>query len=182
MTNNECYVYISTMGQGSDGKRMWLPCYPDSIGDNSESPSWQSVSIIGRSPIVAYTGYSARSISFTMTLHRDMRTAGTGTAQTASSIENILKNLRAAVRPNYTQSGLRPPLVIFRFGTLTIRGYVTSLSHSWKKPIIDKQYSLCDVSVSVTEIINPEMSDAAYITSSSNPSDVTSDSEAEWLN
>lgn len=185
MKENECYVYISNNDYSSNNKShvYELPCYPDEISD-SISVNWSDVSIIGRTPILAYNSTGLRNISFSMDLHLDMYN-GYGTVYSAIDLSHkvkvLLKNLRAAAYPIYSSSGLKPPMVIFKFGNLMMKGVLRSISFQWKKPIIDGCYSLCSVSVNMDEIAEPGHSEGNKLSSAYNPNDLTVNSTAEWI-
>lgn len=156
---NSCYVKVSTYLNEASTE---LPCYPDEIGD-STSANWADESIVGRSsPISAYTGTGYRSISFSFPMHREM----------ASNIEDVIKILRASVYPKYEAKGLTPPITTFRFGDFYVKGIVRSISFTWKKPIINKKYQVCEVSVSIDSTPSKVMS-ASDLGTSLNPMGVS---------
>ena len=63
------YLYISHL---DDGLKFWkLPFWPDSIQD-SQSSSFGSTNALGRSaPVYTYQYTDARTVQFSITLHRD---------------------------------------------------------------------------------------------------------------
>lgn len=152
MAYGDCYMRLNV---NSDNKVVYLPCYPDEISD-STNVNWAETGIIGRStPIYSYTSTSARSISFSFDLHREMpKYLGERNSNNLYDIEGILQVLRKCAYPNYANAGLKPPIVTFRFGKFKTRGIVTSVGYTWKKPIVDKQYQLCSVSISMYETPN----------------------------
>lgn len=170
MYYGDCYMRLNV---NSDNLVINLPCYPDEIGD-STSVNWAETGIVGRStPIYSYTSTSARAISFSFDLHREMpkdlsKRTGTGDLY---NIENIIKVLRKCAYPNYENSGLKPPIVMFRFGKFKTKGIVTNVSFTWKKPIVNKQYQLCSVSISMYETPN-SIYGANNLYSSMNPFNV----------
>lgn len=186
MESNECYVYISNNNySGNNNSHIYeLPCYPDEISD-SVSVNWSDVSIIGRTPIMAYNNTGLRNISFTMDLHLDMYTGyGTtySTVDLSHKIRVLLANLRAAAYPIYSSSGLKPPMVIFCFGKLMMKGILRSISFQWKKPIIDKYYSVCSVNVTMDEIAEPGHGEGGTgIHDAYNPNGLDRSSTAEWI-
>lgn len=126
------------------GTVLNFPVYPDEISDTLNA-TWQDQPITGRSlPITAYTGTSFRMVSFSVLLHREI--------PCATSIETILRHLRASVYPRYQSQGLMPPRTSFRFGDFYVRGVVTSVSFTWQKPIIDGKYHCCQVNISMNEL------------------------------
>lgn len=192
MESNECYMYISNNNVSShNGSHIYeLPCYPDEVSD-SISVNWSDVSIIGRTPIVAYNNTGLRNISFSMDLHLEMfyGYSGSYSGSAESSpiqnssyrIKNILKALRSSVYPIYSSSGLKPPMVIFCFGELMMKGIIRSVGFQWKKPIIDKCYSLCTVSITMDELASPGKGEGDAINNAYNPNNLTSNSTAEWI-
>lgn len=164
MVYGDCYMRLNV---NSDNLVINLPCYPDEISD-STNVNWAETGIIGRStPIYSYNSTSARNISFSFDLHREMP-KNIGKNEDMYNIENILEVLRKCAYPNYENSGLKPPIVFFRFGKFATKGIVTSVSFTWKKPIVDRQYQLCSVSISMYETPNSIFS-ANSLVSSMNP-------------
>lgn len=62
-------------------------------------------------------------------------------------IEEILKALKLACYPIYANNGLVSPVIFFRFGQFTCKGYMESVSYSWEPPIIDDKFMVCKVSI-----------------------------------
>jgi len=142
-SEKKCFMIVYHNASGKSYKEAkYLPCYPEDISDQT-NPTWSDQTIVGRSqPVSAYTGTGFRSVSFSMTLHREM-------TSDKSNIEEILELIRKSVYPRYVSPGLIPPIVKFVFGTFAAAGYVTSLTYVWKKPIINNTYYLCDVQISM---------------------------------
>lgn len=139
-----------------------LPLYPDEISD-SISASWQSQNILGRtSPVTSYMSTNYREVSFGFTLHRELLfncdsylkniknkdriTRGRNYSH-INTTEEILSILRLACYPVYVSNGLMSPTVCFRFGEFFCKGFMESVSYTWKKPIIDNKYMVCDVNI-----------------------------------
>lgn len=185
MDSNECYVYISnkkyySSSSHSDSHIYELPCYPEEVSD-SVSVNWSDVSIIGRTPIMAYNSTGLRNISFSMDLHLDMMTNYVEGHDRHHRVSVILGALRSAAYPIYSSKGLKPPMVIFVFGELKMKGILRSVGFQWKKPIIDKKYSLCTVSINMDEIADPLRSEGDSIGSAYNPNEINDNSTAEWI-
>lgn len=139
-----------------------LPLYPDEISD-SISASWQSQDILGRSsPVTSYMSTNYREVSFGFELHRELlfncdnylknvknkgRNARNKNYTHIATTEEILSILRLACYPVYLKNGLMSPVVVFRFGEFFCKGFMESVSYTWKKPIIDNKYMLCDISI-----------------------------------
>lgn len=127
-----------------------LPCYPEEISD-SISVNWSDNTIVNRgSPLSSYVGTGFRSVSFSMTLHRDMD-------YPTHSIEQVLKALRSSTYPRYGTT-IKPPVVTFAFGEFKVKGIVRNVSVNWKKPIIENKYYMCDVSVQIDEPVESTLS------------------------
>lgn len=138
-----------------------LPCFPQEISD-SYSSTWQSQDVLGRSsPLAAYMYTGFRQVSFNLTFHREMvfdndaykniktmsKSARESKYDHIQEIEDILKALKLACYPLYASNGLVSPTIFFRFGQFTCKGYLESVSYTWKPPIIDNKYMVCDVSI-----------------------------------
>lgn len=139
-----------------------LPLYPDDISDGI-SASWQTQNILGRSsPVSSYMSTNYREVSFGFTLHRELlfdcneylnKVKGKGRTERnkvyshIALTEEILSILRLACYPVYVQNGLMSPVVCFRFGEFFCKGFLESVSYTWKKPIIDNKYMVCDVNI-----------------------------------
>ena len=123
--NSNFYLAVS---YANSYKSVELPVCPDEISD-STTANFPLQSVIGSSsPFAAYVGTGAREISFSMTLHREM----------PGNIENVLELLRASVYPKYTNSAVIPPVTRFVFGKFGVKGVVTNVNFTWKKPLIQK--------------------------------------------
>lgn len=141
---DNCY-YILQYSEGSY-YNINLPVYPDEISDNF-SASWSTQQIVGRSsPISAYTGTDFRRVSFSVDLHRELLSES---GNPTGKMETLLRTLEKSVYPEYLSQGLMPPVATFRFGDFYARGYVESVSFTWKKPIINNQYMVAATSISM---------------------------------
>lgn len=165
-------------GYGGDSEYLLeLPIYPESVTETL-SPRWESQNVLGRSaPISAYAGTELKSVNFSLDLHRDLMTgsytidantlnsiggnvktnqlAGTqiqspdGPFDTRTWYVNANKMLQISCYPQYTSNGLMPPITYFIFGQMILKGYVTSYSTTWKKPILNQFYGWNSVSISM---------------------------------
>lgn len=169
MAYGDCYMKVNIH---NNNQVVYLPSYPDEVSD-STSVNWAETGIIGRStPIYSYNSTSARTISFSFDLHREMpKYLGENNRNKIYDVETILEVIRKCAYPNYENSGLKPPIVLFRFGQFKTRGIVTNVSYTWKKPIVDKKYQLCTVSISMYETPNSVWG-ASELYSSMNPFNV----------
>lgn len=154
MQYGDCYMIVSTAGNSV----VYLPSYPEELSDNT-SVNWAESGIIGRStPIYSYNSTSARQLSFSFDLHREMpkyfgERYKSGSYDTYD-VEKILETIRKSAYPEYENSGLKPPIVTFRFGEFKARGIIMSVGFTWKKPIVARKYQLCTVSISMNETPN----------------------------
>lgn len=112
--------------------------------------------------MAAYSNTGFRTVSFDLQLHRELvfdedkyRANVKGKSQTVrnsqythiAEIEEILTALKLACYPLYANNGLVSPTIYFRFGQWTCKGYLESVSYTWKPPIIDDKFMVCDVSI-----------------------------------
>ena len=163
------YGKPGSFGVGGDYEYLIeLPIYPEQVTE-SIAAGWSKQQILGRSsPLSAYANTDLKSVSFSMDLHRDLLTgsfshnmstlaavpnasvakqaaglqvqSGPGPYATRSWYVNINKMLQAACYPQYTNNGQIPPTTYFIFGQMILKGYVSSYSTHWKKPIINTFY------------------------------------------
>lgn len=72
-----------------------------------------------------------------------------GPFDTRSWYISINKMLQIACYPQYTKVGMIPPTTYFIFGQMILKGYVSSYSTEWKKPIINTFYGWNSVTISM---------------------------------
>lgn len=167
--DNECYFRIKWSGEA---ELIKLPCYPEEVSEQV-SPNWSPQNPIGRvGSVFAYTGTSDVSYSFSFDLHAELcnytkvsNTIGDLVSlvrQNSDHLTNkhgkeekdldfIIKKIKSACYPEIgAGGGLAPPKVQFKFGYLYMTGRLDSVNITWKLPIINKQYAVCTVSVSLT--------------------------------
>ncbi len=151
-----------------------LPLYPNEVTE-SISAQWATQTVLGRSsPLSAYAQTDLKGVSFSLDLHRDLITGSfSHTMQTLESsggskerqsaglqkqsqkgpfdtrtwYTNANKMLQIACYPQYTSQGLIPPTTYFIFGQMILKGYVTSYSTTWKKPILNTFYGWNSVTI-----------------------------------
>lgn len=146
MINGKCYIILRKGFEAYNGdvKYAEIPCYPDEFQE-STSANWSQQEILGRgAPIYSYSSTNSRNVNFNFTMHREM--------ESTDKIERILSMIRASVYAYETNSGLYPVLTTFIFGRAGVRGIVRNVGFNWKTPIIDDEYQVCDVSVSIDEV------------------------------
>ena len=171
------YGKYGTFGVGGDSEYLIeMPLYPEQVTEQI-IPQWSTENVLGRSsPISAYAGTSLKTVIFSLDLHRDLLTGSfshsTATLQsiggslshqaagwqkqstggpfdTRSWYTSMNKMLQAACYPQYTSSGLIPPITYFVFGQMILKGYVTSYSTTWKKPILNTFYGYNSVDINM---------------------------------
>lgn len=130
--------------------------YPEEISDNIAA-TWTSTTIPGRSsPIAAYSSTEAQKVNFSFTLHREMELVYYGTGESknkANGADTVIRLLRMACYPKYSgTAGLYPPITTVIFGNFRAQGYVESVSYQWKKPLVNRNYQVCEISVSMVGI------------------------------
>lgn len=150
----ECGVAIR-YGQGSSAslEARAIPCYPEEVA-SAVSASWNQQSIVGRTgTIKAFTGTSDVTSNFSFDLHRDMninnRNMQTSADEFGAEVDDLVRFLKSGCYPMYGTGSLYPPRTLFRFGDLYISGVLKEVSTTWKKPIIDKAYAVCSISISM---------------------------------
>lgn len=161
--NEECLFRVK-WSRGAE--EIKLPCYPEEVSEQV-SPNWSPQNPIGRvGSVFAYTGTSDVSYSFSFDLHAELCNYTGVSNVLKGTIESgrdhltdidvgdmniIIKKLKSACYPEVgSGGGLTPPKVQFKFGELYMTGRLDSVNINWKLPIIDKQYAVCTVSVSLT--------------------------------
>lgn len=162
---------------GSSEYLLELPIYPDNVTE-SISSNWETQNVLGRSAALsAYANTSLKSVNFSLDLHRDLMTgsfshntntllgvSASGLRNQAAGLQkqtsrgpfatrtwytNANKMLQICCYPQYTSSGLIPPTTYFVFGQMILKGYVTSYSTTWKKPILNTFYGWNSVNISM---------------------------------
>ena len=153
-----------------------MPLYPDEVTE-SISANWQKQTVLGRSAALsAYANTDLKTVNFSLDLHRDLLTGSfthtedslkaaggslkkqaagdqvqtaKGPFATRSWYTNMNKMLQISCYPQYTQNGLIPPTTYFIFGQMILKGYVTSYSTTWKKPILNSFYGWNTVNITM---------------------------------
>lgn len=135
--DDECTV---TLFHGFKRARTYqLKLYPDEISDR-QGADWIPQTIVGRtSPLVSFVSTGERSVSFTFSLYAYSE-------ERRKEIDQILAGIYSCLYPEVSGDYLAP-LAWFVFGGYQARGRITNISTGWKKPIINKRYVLCDVSI-----------------------------------
>ena len=153
-----------------------LPLYPDQVSEQITT-NWNQQKVLGRSSALsAYANTELKTVSFSLDLHRDFLTgsfshtketlfgAGGSLNRQAAGLQvqdeggpfgtrtwyvNANKMLQISCYPQYTSQGLIPPTTYFVFGQMILKGYVTSYSTEWKKPILNTFYGWNSVTITM---------------------------------
>lgn len=146
---HECVVEVfhtsTTLPAALSGPKV-MPCYPEEV-QSAVNAIWSGPTIIGRTgTLAAYTGTSDVTTTFNIELHRELEGGDVG------NIEKLIAYMKAGCYPKYSSGALLPPVTIFKFGNMWMRGRLSSVTDTWKLPIIDKQYAICSVAISMTSI------------------------------
>lgn len=151
----ECAVVVRH-GSGNSGESRsikTIPCYPEEV-QSSVAASWNEQTVVGRvGSLRSYTGTSDVTSNFSFDLHRDMNISdmnnSTYSDQFGKDVDELTRVLKSGCYPQYGENLLHPPRTLFRFGDMYISGVLTDFSITWKKPIINKAYALCTVSITM---------------------------------
>lgn len=162
-----CYILLTPglydfdKKETADSTLFILPSYPDDVNDNVDA-QWGMVSVLGRPvPVATFTGTGYRSVSFSFDIHREML----GDTN-ISTVEDFLFGIKQAVYPsdvdftnsNKSYTGFVPRIATVKLGAFFVKGYITSVNHTWKKPLIYNeelgmyQYQLCTVGLSINGV------------------------------
>lgn len=159
MIDNYIYLYhTSTV--------IVLPTYPASVTD-SMGANFATTTPLGRSaPIYSYSSSGARTVGFSLHLHRDMMNAINYQSSNAKVdigddyVDTMIKQLQAMVVPKYSASErmVNPPIIAVRLGDdIFCKGVINgAVQVTYELPIIEingkNKYAQCTVSFSVSEI------------------------------
>lgn len=146
-----------------------LPTYPESLPD-SMGVTYNSVTPLSRSaPIYSYVSSGPRTVSISLTLHRDMLNevnfqhtklkvdVEPFTLHPQDALDKLISNLQSAALPKYMskEKMVNPPMVAVRFGqTMFCKGVVTSgVNVTYTGPILaDDKYAQASVDFTLNEV------------------------------
>ena len=158
------YIYLYHLD-----KYLILHSYPESVTDALGS-TFASTTILARTaPIVSYSYSGPRTLSFNMTLHRDMVDQVNKTNLTFLDgapivsigddyVDVLVRYLQASALPSYGDAKdkmVNPPQVAVRFGSqIFIKGVINSeISVAYSGPITkDGKYQLLDLTFGIQEV------------------------------
>lgn len=156
MIENYIYLYHLDMF-------VVLPTYPESISETLNS-TFAETSILARSaPIYSYSYSGPRTITFNLSLHRDMMSQiNYGVSNLKVDIgddyvDTIIKQLQAVALPKYAANSkmVNPPMVAVRLGNdLFIKGVVNGgITTTYSLPILSNgKYAQVQLSFTVSEV------------------------------
>lgn len=144
--------FIMVRGNPAQGvSYAQIPCYPDSLQE-SQSANWSSSAIIGRSSqLYSYVSTDNRHVDLSFKVHRELA-ADLG-LDVNSSLEQLERTCRKSVYPSYSGSvGVASPITTIKIGDFRARGFVSSVSFTWEKPIIDGKYQVATINLSIVDL------------------------------
>lgn len=134
--------FIAIYGKEPSPFIINIPFYPDEINEGF-SAEWSTASVVGRPvPVGVYTGSGYRTVSINFDMHRELD----------PNIDVMIKELRNTVYSVRSEDGYIPKFVIISIGEFVAKGYITSVSYAWKKPIIDDKYQVCTIGIQMNAI------------------------------
>ena len=157
----ENYLYMSHLDSF-----VVLPTYPERI-DDSMNATFTSTQPLSRSaPIYAYSYSGPRSITFNLTLHRELMTQINTDVSNLDIkkldigddyIDTLIKQLQAIAVPKYASASkmVNPPTVSVRFGNeIYIHGIVDGgVTVTYSLPLLDNnKYAQVSIAFTVSEI------------------------------
>ena len=129
---------------------MEIPCWPDSVQDNTSATWSQEMTTYQHyEPQNTYKQSGPRTLSCTFVIHRAMWTGN----QDDGNSERLVAYMQSACYPDYDKQSAEPPRVTLTIGkSVRIVGILTSLSTKFSGPIgPDTKYDCVDISVQITE-------------------------------
>lgn len=162
----ENYVYLYHLPNDQDngtGQFVIIPSYPDSYTDNLSS-TFSSTNILARSaPIFSYSYSGPRSITISLSLHRDMMTQLNYNKSNLNLeigddyVDTLINKLQAMSLPKYDYGSkmVNPPMVAVRFGNeFFIKGVVNGqISVTGSLPLLQNgKYAQMSIQFTVFEV------------------------------
>lgn len=164
LVDNYIYLYHLPGQKNTDmGQYVILPTYPESYTENLQS-SFSSESLLARSaPIFAYSYSGPRSITITLSLHRDMMqqlNLGVSNMDVELGddyVTTLINKLQVVCLPKYDYGNkmVNPPMVAVRFGNeFFIKGVVNGgITTTGKLPLLPNgRYAQVEISFTVSEV------------------------------
>lgn len=157
------YIYHLPSDVQGEGTLIYIPQWPEQVNDSINS-TFSSTNALSRSaPVFSYTNSGPRTISISLTLHRDMMDevnyshCNVKPDDGDDYVDMFIKKLQAVALPNYHSASkeVEPPMVAVRFGDqIFIKGVVNGgVSVEYNKPILnDFKYSLVNIGFSLSEV------------------------------
>lgn len=151
-----CCVTVEFIGSGTGiTKTLNLPVYPEDV-TNAITTNYSSYDILGRpGQISAYTSTSDITTSFSLHMHRELKTYNNDIAADRNHIDDIVSLIEAAQYPLFKPgTGEYAPIVTYKFGDTLICGKQTSVNTKWSGPKIEGKFMEVVVSISVTNLFD----------------------------
>lgn len=155
------YIYLYNVD-----KFILLPTYPESISDSLPASFSQTTPLSRSAPIFAYSNSGPRSVSVSLSLHRDMMSQiNYGVSNINLNeielgddyVDTLVKHLQAIALPKYASATkmVNPPMIALRFGNeIYIKGVVNGgINVTYSGPLLpNNKYALVDISFTVYEV------------------------------
>lgn len=126
---------------------------PNNITETPSHPRSVPYDIEGRSsPPQSYTGGGSRSVSFSLSLHRDLFLQSTE-QETADYFDRLIYKIRALNYPVYTDSGVIAPKAFLKIGDAIKISGIPRTDITYKRPVANKKPIAIDVTISVVEAL-----------------------------
>ena len=122
---------------------------PDEFSE-SHTAAFTPMDIRSRSgPVFAYSNGGARELSFTFDVHEDYLAAYNGGK---ADIREYAAAFKSLTYPEYMGTHVVPPEMLLRVGTfIRFKGFCTSASVTWKRPMRNGRYILATFTLSMQE-------------------------------
>lgn len=140
-----------------------LPEYPDTISDKMDSKFSQTNALSRTAPVFAYSNSGPRTVTFQITLHRDMMYDVNVDASNVELdldedyVDVLVRKLQEIALPVYSASNkmITPPMIAVKLGNeIFIKGVVIGgVSVDFTKPVLeDERYANVTLSFIIYEI------------------------------
>lgn len=125
---------------------------PDEFSETHQT-TFETIEIKSRSnPLASYAGSTARTVDISVKIHEDyLAEFNGGTAD----IRDYVAAIKSITYPEYQGTVVVPPTVLLRIGDFfKIKGYCTSCTITWEKPIRDNHYIVATANFSIAEALS----------------------------
>lgn len=147
-TGKDFNCFVSVLLNGLNQGAWSIPVYPQEFSDTN-TPSFASQNLLGRSVDYQIYNGSSRSVSFVLNLHEELCTDYT-------YIHSLVAYIESAAYPGYSSGIVQVPEIMFNIGSqFRTRGILESCTATWKAPIVNGKMVNCDLSIGVHETYGP---------------------------